>query len=133
MYDIIFDNMTVGRAEVKIEGLYYKFVCICTPPNKEVYRIKTSDGETELDLGICVPTGQEFTVITRIPVKYLKGDNLSFRLVSGLKKGIFVATGKQFEHLDKIEAARLQTTNGQPEIIIDSALSQQDSDPSQEY
>lgn len=133
MYSILFDNIPVGRAEVKKEGLYYKFVCTCTPPNKEVHKVKVFDGETEIDLGICVPIEQEFTVITRIPIKRLKGDRFSFRLVSGFNKGIPVATGKQFEYLHKIEAARLQTTNGQPEIIIDSSLNQQDSDPSQEY
>ena len=123
MYDILLGTAPVGKAEVQTEGLYYKFSCYCTLPSSDVFRVTVSDGNTTKDLGICVPTGSRFTLTARIPTKYLKGDRLTFILVPNNSArrgiGIPVMTGRPFEQLDKLEAARLSYTNGQPVIVID--------------
>ncbi len=125
MYDIFLNDVPVGRAEVKKEGLYYRFICNCTPPDAGIHRISVSDGNTVRDLGICVPMGSKFTLTARLPVKYLREDKLAFSLISneerGTESGFPIATGKPFQHLDKLKAARLQMRNGQPVIVIDSA------------
>lgn len=134
MYDIYAGTQVVGRAEVIKEGLYYRFSCKCTLPDEGVYRIMVSDGNNTKDLGICVPTGEWFCLVSRVPIKYLSGDKLEFALVPKDRQELVVpvVTDEPFEDLDKLESAYLQQTDGKSKIIIDPIPSPQDSDPSQE-
>ena len=134
MYDIYADTQVVGRAEAIKEGLYYRFSCKCTLPNEGVYRITVSDGNNTKDLGICVPTGEWFGLVTRVPIKYLPGDKLEFTLVQKDRQvtAIPIVTNEPFADLDKLDSAYLQQTDGKTEIIIDPIPSPQDSDPNQE-
>lgn len=132
MFEIVCNEKIVGTAEVEKEGLYYRIYCECTPPNKEIHRILVSDGQSKQDLGICVPVGSNFTLTTRIPAKYLNGENLHFFLIQQNAEAIPVETDMEFQDLDKLETACLQITNGQVEVIIDSAQDQPGSDQSQE-
>lgn len=134
LYDIYVDTQVVGQAEVIKEGLYYRFSCKCTPPDEGVYRIIVSDGENTKDLGICVPTGEWFCLVSRVPIKYLPGERLEFTLIPKDKqeKVVSVATDEPFADLDKLDSAHLQQSNGKTEIIIDPIPGQQDSDPNQE-
>lgn len=124
------NTQAVGRAEVKKEGLYYRFFCTCTPPDNGIYRIVVCDGSNTRDIGICIPTG----TVARVPIKYLPGERLTFSLVPKDRKetAVPVATGEPFERLEQLDNARFQVTQGQPEILIDPAQDPQDSDPSQE-
>jgi len=135
LYDIYAGTQIVGQAEVIKEGLYYRFSCKCTLPNEGVHRIMVSDGSNTKDLGICVPAGEWFTLVTRVPIKYLSGDKLAFALVPKDRQVVTVpvATDENFPDLDKLESAYLQDKDGKTEIIIDPILSPQDSDQSQEF
>jgi len=133
MYEILMFDRCVGSAEVKKEGLYYRFICTCIPPDRGIHRIKVSDGDKEQDLGICVPVGSKFYLTSRVPIKRLKGECFNFTLVPEQEEWFPVASGKPFPHLDKIETARLQITNGRPQIVIDPASDLQDSGLSPEY
>ena len=132
MYEIMCNRESVGSAQVEKEGLYYKFLCTCLPPNEGVHRITVSDGETVRDLGICVPKGGKFTLTARVPIKYLKGNKLTFTLTSPNGADNSIDTGEAFAQLEKLEAARLQITNGQPEIVIDAAQAPQECGQSKE-
>lgn len=129
MYNILFNETPVGRAEVKTVGLYYHFSCTCNPPDSGFYRITVTDGDSVNNLGICVPEGSNFTCTARIPKKHLNGDRLSFALKPFNEEvtAIPIQTGEPFSQLDRLDNARLQLTNGQTEIIIDSAQDQPDS------
>ena len=132
MYEIICNKEFVGSAQVEKEGLYYKFLCTCLPPNEEIHRITVSDGETVRDLGICVPGDGKFILTARVPIKYLKGDKLTFTLTSQKGMDNSIDIGEAFTQLEELEAARLQITNGQPEIVIDAAQAPQERGQSQE-
>ena len=134
MYDIIMGTQVVGKAQVSKEGLYYRFSCQCTPPDGSIHRISVSDGNNTKDLGICVPEGEMFCLVSRVPVKYLPGDKLTFTLAPKEKQetAVPVVTDEPFAHLDMLDSARLQEAEGQTEILIAPAQDQQDSDPSQE-
>lgn len=134
LYDIYAGTQIVGQAEVIKEGLYYRFSCKCTPPNEGVYRIMVSDGDNTKDLGICVPTGEWFCLVSRVPMKYLSGERLEFALVPKDKQEIAVpvATGEPFADLDKLDSAHLQQSHEKTEIIIDPIQDPQGSDLSQE-
>ena len=135
MLEILWKDRQVGYAQVKQEGLYYRFSCACTPPDGAIYRIYVSDGKNRRDLGICVPKDGEFVLNTRVPCKYINGENLSFELSSEKQDAISVPikSGESFAYLDQLETARLRVTNGQPEIVIDPVPNPQDSDQNQEY
>lgn len=119
MYSVFFNDTPVGQARVKREGLYYKILCRCVFPHKNIYRIKVTDGNKEVDLGICVPEGNYFTLISRIAVKNIPGDNLQFTVTTNQTTEYFVADRKPFHDLDKLETARLQNRNGQLYVVID--------------
>lgn len=134
MYHIYMNGESVGKAIVEKEGLFYKITCACIVPDKDFYRIRVDDGKTSRDLGICVPNGDEFVLTSRVPVKFLTGETLSFTLVPRTAEtAVPVATGETFDYLDKLESARLQNTNGQTEIVIDSVPDQQDNGQNPEY
>ena len=122
----------VGKADVKREGLYYRFVCTCMPPDNRVHRIFVSDGTNTRDLGICIPMGERFFLSCRVPIKYLPGESLAFSLVPK-QAPIPVYDAQPFPQIDKLDSARFQVTDGQAEILIDSTPDQQGSDPSREF
>lgn len=135
LFDILMDTQVVGQAEMTKEGLYYRFTCKCTPPDDAVHRIVVSDGKHTRNLGICVPTGEWFCLVSRVPVKYLPGENLRFTLIpkDAHKEMIPVETDISFSGLDKLESACLQETDGNSEIVIDPNPNLLDSGPSQEF
>lgn len=133
LYDIVMNDRKVGYTEVSKEGLYYRFFCSCIPPEKGMHRVKVSDSSATRDLGICVPEDGRFTLTARVPIKYLKENELSFTLCGEMETSVPVpvAAEKPFSHLEELETAHLHSTNGQQEIIIKQAQVPQDSDLSQ--
>ena len=137
MYDIMLDQNIVGRAEVQKDGLFLVFKCECSLTNRGIYRISVSDGNVNINLGVCVPQGDRFVALKRIAAKRIKGAQLSFSLISNkeacAENLIPIANDTQFAYIEKLEAARLQIANGQPTILIDSAPNQQDNDPNRTH
>ena len=119
LYNILLNDLVIGHVQVGRVGLYYKFWCICKFNDNKIYRIKVSDGITEIVLGICVPEGDHFVLNTKIPVNRLQQDSLVFRAEPRNESIFTVETGKSFSCLDKLETARLQNANGQVKMIID--------------
>lgn len=118
MYEVRLNGTSVGSAQIVKEGLYYKIHCCCSFHDKKIYRISILDGKSDVYLGICVPEGNHFVLTTRVPVKYLSGENWNFVVNSEGPCGVPVVSGKPFEYLEKLETARFNT-NGQPKIVID--------------
>lgn len=132
MYQITWKGNQVGNAEIRKEGMFYRFSCRCYLVNKGVYRIAVTDGQNKHDLGICVPDGSGYSCVARLPCNRLNGTVFTFLLTDGKKKeGIPILAATPFFYLDKLNTARLRITDGQPEIIIDPVQDQQDSDPNQ--
>ena len=130
MWDIKFNDRVMGAANIKKEGLYYIIFCECTLPGDGIYRIFVSDGSTERNLGICVPTGNRFTLCARVPVKGLNEQKLSFTLVpKDMRTCNPVETNKPFEALDRLDTAYLDESRGEASIILNSVPDQPDSDP----
>ena len=130
---VYYEGSSVGHARIQKEGLFYKFICSCTPPDSSVYRISVDDGENRRDLGICVPQGDIYTLTARVPCKYLKGDSLHFELTDKKAVAVPVRSGEPFDHLEQLENARFHEENGQAEINLSPVPDPQDSDPNQEF
>ena len=80
-YDIVFEGVPVGTAQMQRQGLYCRFCCRCRLPDEGLYRIHAICGRTREDLGICVPMDGGFGMDKRIPAKRLGEGEMSFELV----------------------------------------------------
>ena len=130
MWDIYYNDKVMGAANVKKEGLYYIIFCECTLPGDGIYRIIVSDGNTERNLGICVPTGNRFTLCARVPVKGLNEEKMTFRLApKDMRLSYPLETNKPFDPLDQLDSAHLEVSGEGVSVILDPAPIQQDSDP----
>ena len=143
LFDIFDKESCVGKAQIQKEGMYYRICCTCNIAKPGIHRIVITDGETDVDLGICVPQGEKFTLTSRIPIKFIKGDNKTFHLVRQgehrvipdepeKKREVPVASDKPFSCLDELEKAYFKNEDGNPVVVIDSIQDQPDSDQSRE-
>ena len=80
-YEVIYQNESVGTAQLERKGLYCCFSCRCRLPDKGMYRIHVICGETREDLGICIPMDGMFGTEKRIPSKRLGEETPAFELV----------------------------------------------------
>jgi hypothetical protein len=119
LYDIYLKGKKVGEAKIEKNGLYYKFCCVCQFLDKQIYRIYVNDGIAVVKLGVCVQNNDKFELNKKIPVKYISGKKFYFYVEQIGSLNIPVRNDDIFNHLDMLETARLQFTNGQPSIIID--------------
>ena len=101
MYDVLLNGSAIGYAKVDREGLYYKFQCNCKFYDHKIYRIKVSDGVTEIQLGICVPEGDRFTLHTKIPIKRLQKGGLLFTAEVQHEKKIIIEREREANELLK--------------------------------
>ncbi len=121
MFEIRMGNAVVGNAEIEQKGLYYHIKCACKPTSSAIHRIIIHTKNTRIDLGICVPAKEVFTLSTQVPVKKLQGEGFVFELVNAGAGAYAVSDNMPFDHLDKLDAARLQHTNGRWTIVTDPA------------
>lgn len=121
MYEILWNNKPVGKAEIKREGLYYLFFCVCRPEQSGIYRVFVTDGKNEISLGVCVPVGDRFEVKKKIPAKMLQNQNLIFWLVPDMeeKQRFPVKDDMPISCLEKLDHARLEIIKEQKFIVID--------------
>ena len=80
-YDITYEGATIGTASKEKQGLYYRFCCRCSLPDKSLYRIYAVCEQGMEDLGICIPIDGLFGMDKKIPVKRLGEGKLRFELL----------------------------------------------------
>lgn len=134
MYQIFENETCVGSALIQQEGLYYRISCNCKIHANGIHRIVIRDGETNFDLGICVPSGDRFTLTSRIPTKKLNINSCTFFLVkqggSKSKREVPVQTGRPFPSIEDLESAYFRSEDSS--IVIDPIQGQPDSDQNPE-
>ncbi len=121
-YPILRGGETIGQAQVEKRGLYYYYTCRCDLSAEVVYRLTVSCGEKCENLGIPVPEGGEFVLMTRLPVSKLGEGEPVIRAVPkhGPLEGKFIPIRPQepFAYLRQLEKAVFEKRNGQPGILI---------------
>lgn len=129
MYEVLWKGSPVGKATIAKEGLFYRVVCNCYLPREGTYRVKITDGNNECNLGICVPDGNMYSCTARVSCKRFNGNSFSFVLTAPEDNlSVPIGSGTPFMYLDRLSTARLQFTNGQPNIIIAPSQAPQDND-----
>ena len=118
MYEIFWNHNIVGKASVRREGLYYHFYCECVLPQDDIFKVFVTDRSNSVKLGVCVPNRGKFTLKTRVPVKYLSGNKLLFYAQSNNSQKFILRNHTCYDHLDKLDTAHLQFSDGQVYIII---------------
>ena len=122
LYDIFHGSEKIGKAEVKREGLYYRFRCVCNLTGEVMYRITVSCGEDTENLGILMPSGDSFYLEKRLPVSHFDGNAPTFRAVPKHPQvtGAWmpIAPEKPFEYIDRLENAVAEQRNGEMGILI---------------
>lgn len=138
IYDITRGGEKIGRAEVKREGLYYRFRCCCNLTGEVIYRITvTCSGRTE-NIGIPVPEGDCFRLNTRLPVSRFQAGEPEFRAVprhpETPKTWAPVIPETPFEYITRLENAVAEERDGQIGILMAPEIPvPQDNGQSQEY
>lgn len=119
MFDVMLNERTVGTASVNREGLYYHFSCKCILPDKDIHAIWVLWEGGSRKLGVCVPEGRYAYLNTKVPVKYIPGGKLYFRIDHREELDFYpVDPDVAFAHMDKLTKARFAEVNGKPGLVI---------------
>lgn len=133
IYDILRGGEKIGKAEVRREGLYYRFRCCCDLTGDVMYRLTITCGEKTENLGIPVPEGDCFRLNTRLPVSRFPSGEPEFRAVpkhEPLQRGMWVPISPEtpFDYIARLENAVMERRGEEVGILI-SDEAPQDSDP----
>lgn len=120
IYDVFMDKKIVGHVCVTKEGLYTKFVCQCKLPDKELYRLILSCCDKEIDLGICLPQGECYTVNKNVPNKRIGEGKMEFYIASKRIKCNFIPIriDAPFSYVSELENSRFAVKNGTYGILV---------------
>lgn len=122
-YDICLGIEPVGEAVVEKVGLYYRFSCRCRLRGATMQRIMVACGEKKVDLGICVPMGEQFGVDKKVPCKQLGEGKPEFFLTPRPQthggKFVPVYPEEPFAYMSRLKDAFLEIRNGQMGIVLD--------------
>ena len=122
IYSLDFGGQTVGRVEVTKEGLYYRFRCSCRITGDVVCKAVVVWGNVRESLGILVPTGTEFTLDRRMPVRHFPEGVPKFSVMpsrpDGKEQFIPIRPEEPFDYIEKLKHAYLVRQNGILGIVI---------------
>ena len=129
--DILMDNRVIGQATVVQKGLYYNISCKCMFDDRKIYRIQVKDDAVTLDLGICVPEANIFTLNRMIPAKKIGQGIQHFYAEPAYPENNItpVSEDQAFEDLDRVINGQLEVTQDQIGITFtDQSQDQQGND-----
>lgn len=122
-YDIFRGGEKIGKAQIKKEGLYYRFRCCCGITGEVIYRLTATCGGKTENLGILVPDGDTFCLEKKLPVSRFPKGELVIQAVPGNpdKTGLFapVKPDEPFRYLAELEAARMERRGEEIGVVIE--------------
>ena len=133
IYDIYRGADKIGKAEVRREGLYYRFLCCCNLTGEVIYRITVSCGDKTENLGIPVPDGHDFRLSARLPISRFPKETPEFKAVPRHSENlqghwIPISAETPFDYIHRLHNAVLERRDGQVGILISEEVPP-DSDP----
>ncbi len=119
-YEIQSYGKCVGKAYVTPAGLYFDIDCRCKLQDS-IVRIIANCGQTQENIGICVPMNGEMVLRTKIPQKRLQ-TLLGFEAICEVQEEwVPIAYGEPIPCLCRIIDAKFQYRNGKPGLSIRQA------------
>lgn len=121
-YDILLGGQTVGKANVRREGLYCCFDCRCDFNGEVMYRLQLHCGGVIENLGIPVPNDSGFELCTKLPVKRVGEGPIRILAVPKyeLPEGKFIPLSPEepFRYLKRLQNAHLRHQGEQLGVVI---------------
>lgn len=122
-YDIFRGGEKIGKAQIKKEGLYYRFRCCCALTGEVIYRLTATCGGKTENLGILIPDGDAFRLEKKLPVSRFPMGEPVIQAVPGNpdKTGLFapVKPDEPFRYLAEIESARMERRGEEIGVVIE--------------
>ena len=121
-YQIWLGKESVGQAVVERIGLYYYFRCCCQLHSEVMCRVTITCGSRNENLGILIPTGGNYTLNKKLPIKQFDSNIPEFwiiprsQAVQSLR--IDVYPEEPFRYITKLETAYLDSTRDGHKITI---------------
>ena len=116
IYDVLLGGKKAGQAQIRKQGLYYYFDCVCRLSGEVVYKLTVSCGDSTESLGVFVPEDGQFKIKTRLAVKKLGEGTPVFRAVPRHdpvgEDFIPICPEEPFAYLARLENAYLARKNG---------------------
>lgn len=107
-YELSYEKHNIGSVIVEQQGLYYRVICHIQPREKKMYRIFVQTQGNVIDLGICVPEKNGFSIRTNIRVKDLDVNSAVFSVVENRMVSCRIADNGEFRYLHRLRSARLE-------------------------
>ena len=117
IFTVYRDGTAFGRASMAREALYYRISVRCPEP----VRVSIYGDKGFRDLGICVPSGNEFIIETRIPSKQIGDREVRFQAESEKDSFFPVYANQRFLHLDILRSSVLAFRSGEIGVQIVSS------------
>ena len=139
IYDIFRGGEKIGKAQVRREGLYYRFLCCCDLTGEVMYRLTVKCGKKIENLGIPVPDGDSFRLSARLPVSRFSSGMPEFQAVPKHQtldeNWVPLNPEVPFDYIHRLENAVLERRNNELGILIaqDRSEALPDSDPNPEH
>lgn len=125
-YDLLLGSKAVGTVCAEKQGLYYRFSCRCNFADPGIYKVIASGEKGEVNLGTCLHMKTGFGLETRVPVKALGAEKLSFRVQAPAQEAdeVFVPINSEnpFAYIARLHGARLTAQNGKTGILLKGPL-----------
>lgn len=122
-YDIFRGGEKIGKAEVKREGLYYRFRCCCALSGDVIYRLHVTCGTRTENLGILIPDGDAFRLEKKLPASRFTEGKLAISAVPANpdrgERFTPVFPEEPFQYIENLNAARMASHNGQVGIVFE--------------
>ncbi len=118
IYPIFDGAIQVGKARIQREGLYLLIQCRCVPLCRKPRRLYMQAGENVIPLGLCVPDGQEMSLLKRVPAGKIGDSKPSFHIEGSQQRGVLFRPGEPFVGMAQLHNAKLQICDGAYYILI---------------
>ena len=119
-YPVFHDQVQVGIAQVRKQGLYYEIMCCCECSLDGYPRLSIFCGTTKIDLGTCLKNGDKYEIHTKLPAKKLPEGAWVFRLsLSNQPDEVFypIKQGEVFKYISLLHGSRLKVIGDSIGII----------------
>lgn len=119
-YPISLGKEEVGQVYVERQGLYYHFQCCCQLQSEIICKVTAFCAGEHINLGILVPSGQNYILTRRLPVKLFGSDTPEFWIIPKKPQTqeiyVDIYPEEPFRYIAKLETAYLDRRRGKPGI-----------------
>lgn len=115
-YNIYFQDDSVGKATITLQGLYYCMSGFCYLEKGHIYELVLLEKNVKKSLGVLVPENGRFIFSKKIPMKSIQED-ISFCVIvrsnASVENFYAVKENKVFPYIDRLENAIMKSNEGE--------------------